>query len=282
MSFSRLNRVTRTTNLQRLRVSSAGRIPAFLTRDSFSANQSRLKLRDGGSLHNPGQQHGEFRTKCANSDHNHQRAHSETSRHRSTSGRAQQRATKTPRVQDGPTTFSGKGDFREWKRKIDLTYEAKGLTPEEKLTWTLPLLQESAARVATHSTSNLSRAHDSSHHKVHRRKRRVPLPSCPRRKPPDRVNRGLRGPFLDLSSRLPDLADAEAKCALINGLKSEVQIHLLGQAHVTTHREALAELRVYAQARRGARPTTGSRADTGTVIGPTPMELDATGRVVSA
>ena len=47
-----------------------------------------------------------------------------------------------------PPTFSGKGDFREWKRKIELLYEAKGLTPEEKLTWTLPLLQESAARVA--------------------------------------------------------------------------------------------------------------------------------------
>ena len=60
--------------------------------------------------------------------------------------------------------------------------------------------------------------------------------------------------FLDPSSRLPNLADAVAKYALINGLKSEVQIHLLGQAHVTTLREALAELRVYAQARRGAQP----------------------------
>ena len=76
--------------------------------------------------------------------------------------------------------------------------------------------------------------------------------------------------FLDLSSRLPNLADAEAKYALTNGLKSEVQIHLLGQAHVTTLREALSELRVYAQARRGARPTTGSRADFGTALGLTP------------
>ena len=79
--------------------------------------------------------------------------------------------------------------------------------------------------------------------------------------------------FLDLSSRLPKLAEAEAKYAFINGQKSEVQIHLLGQAHVTKLREALAELRVYAQARRGARPTTGSRADFGTAIGPTPLEL---------
>ena len=81
--------------------------------------------------------------------------------------------------------------------------------------------------------------------------------------------------FQHLSSRLPNLADAEANHALLNGLKSGVQIHLLGQAHVTTHREALAELRVHAQARRGARPTTGSRADFGTAIGPTPMELGA-------
>ena len=81
--------------------------------------------------------------------------------------------------------------------------------------------------------------------------------------------------FLDLSSRLSNPADAEAKYALVNGLKPEVEIHLLGQAHVTTLREALAELRVYAQARRGAIPTTGSRADFGTAIGPTPMELVA-------
>ena len=33
--------------------------------------------------------------------------------------------------------------------------------------------------------------------------------------------------FLDLSSRLPNLAGAEAKYALMNGLKSQVQIHLL-------------------------------------------------------
>ena len=45
--------------------------------------------------------------------------------------------------------------------------------------------------------------------------------------------------FLDLSSRLPNPADAEAKYALINGLTSEAQIHLLGQARVTTLREAL-------------------------------------------
>ena len=56
-----------------------------------------------------------------------------------------------PEFKMDPPTFSGKGDFREWKRKIELIYEAKGLTPEEKLTWTLPLLQESAARVATHT-----------------------------------------------------------------------------------------------------------------------------------
>ena len=54
-----------------------------------------------------------------------------------------------PEFKMDPPTFSGKGDFREWKRKIELIYEAKGLTPEEKLTWTLPLLQDSAARQAT-------------------------------------------------------------------------------------------------------------------------------------
>ena len=32
-----------------------------------------------------------------------------------------------------------------------MIYEARGLTPEEKLTWTLPLLQDNAARLATHT-----------------------------------------------------------------------------------------------------------------------------------
>ena len=173
-------------------------------------------------------------------------------------------------------TFSGKGDFCEWKRKIELIYEAKGLTPEEKLTWTLPLLQDSAARLDTHTnpttyrelmtalTTRFTDGNDEFHYRVALGENRQTGSIQ------DYVDR-----FLDLSSRLPNLADAEAKYALISGLKSEVQIHLLGQAHVTTLREALAELRVYAQARRGARPTTGSRADFGTAIGPTHMELDA-------
>ena len=32
-----------------------------------------------------------------------------------------------------------------------MIYEAKGLTPEDKLTWALPLLQEIAARVVTYT-----------------------------------------------------------------------------------------------------------------------------------
>ena len=62
-----------------------------------------------------------------------------------------------PEFKMDPPTFSGKGDFRERKRKTELIYEAKGLTPEEKLTWTLPLLQESAARVATHTAPTTHR-----------------------------------------------------------------------------------------------------------------------------
>ena len=68
--------------------------------------------------------------------------------------------------------------------------------------------------------------------------------------------------FLDLSSRVPTLSDTEARFALVNGLKPEVQVHMLGQHHCTTLAAALEELRVYGHARRGAHPT-GVRADFG-------------------
>ena len=45
--------------------------------------------------------------------------------------------------------------------------------------------------------------------------------------------------FLDLSSRVPNLPDAEAKFALVKGLNAEVQIHMLGQHHVNSLAEAL-------------------------------------------
>ena len=140
---------------------------------------------------------------------------------------------KCPEFKMDPPTFSGKGDFREWKRNIELIYEAKGLTPEEKLTWTLPLLQESAARVATHTapttyrelmtalTTRFADGNDDFHCQVamgeHSHTGSIE----------DYVDC-----LLDLSSRLPNLVDADAKYALISDLKSEIQIHLLEQAHV--------------------------------------------------
>ena len=78
--------------------------------------------------------------------------------------------------------------------------------------------------------------------------------------------------FLDLSSRVSNLPDAEAKFALVKGLKPEVQIHMLGQHHVNSLAETLEELRVYGHARRGTH-TTGTRADVGTSLS-APMDLD--------
>ena len=80
--------------------------------------------------------------------------------------------------------------------------------------------------------------------------------------------------FLDLSSRVPTLSDTEARFALVNGLKTEVQVHVLGLHHCATLAAALEELRVYGHARRGAHPT-GSRADFGSSLDTrAPMELD--------
>ena len=53
-----------------------------------------------------------------------------------------------------PPTYNGRTDFREWKRKLELIYEAKQLSDAQKLTWTLALLQDGASRVATQAAPN--------------------------------------------------------------------------------------------------------------------------------
>ena len=45
--------------------------------------------------------------------------------------------------------------------------------------------------------------------------------------------------FLELQSRVHNLPDEEARFALVRGLKSEVQVHMLGQHHVTSLPAAL-------------------------------------------
>ena len=58
-----------------------------------------------------------------------------------------QDVARRPALKIEPPTFNGKGDLREWKHKLELCYEAKVLTNEEKLVWTLNLLQDGASRV---------------------------------------------------------------------------------------------------------------------------------------
>ena len=73
-----------------------------------------------------------------------------------------------PEFKMDPPTFSGKGDFREWKRKIELSYEAKMSHTRGKthVDPTSPAGQRSETGHA-HQPHNLSRAFDSSHHEVY-------------------------------------------------------------------------------------------------------------------
>ena len=57
--------------------------------------------------------------------------------------------TRRTELKIGPPPYNGKGYFREWKRKLELLYEAKRLTDEEKLVWTLDFLQDVASRWPT-------------------------------------------------------------------------------------------------------------------------------------
>ena len=157
-----------------------------------------------------------------------------------------------------PPTFNGKGDFREWKRKLELCYEAKVLTDEEKLVWTRNLLQDGASRVANQArpddyntlVRNLTRLYTDGNDEFHYRNA-----LSENRQTGSIEDYVIR--FIDLYSRVPNLPDADAKFALVKGLKPEVQIHMLGQHHVNSPAEALEELRVYGHARRGTH-TTGT------------------------
>ena len=64
---------------------------------------------------------------------------------------AEAQTAQRPALKIDPPSFNGRGDFREWKRKLELIYNAKRLSQDEKLPWTLALLQEDASRVTAHA-----------------------------------------------------------------------------------------------------------------------------------
>ena len=142
-----------------------------------------------------------------------------------------------------PPTYNGLTDFREWKLKFELVYDAKQLSDAHKLTWTLALLHKGASRVATQAAPTtyaelmqvLTRRYTDGNDEFHYRAALV-----------SNTQTGDR--FLDLSSRVPTLSDTNARFALVNGHKPEVQVHMLGQHHCTTLAAALEELRVYGHA----------------------------------
>ena len=139
-----------------------------------------------------------------------------------------------------PPTYNGRTDFREWKRKLELIYESKQLSDAQKLTRTLALLQDGASRLAIQAAPNtyaelmqvLTRRYTDGNEEFHYR---AALVSNRQTGDIDAyVDR-----FLDLSSRVPTLTDTEARFALVNGLKPEVQVHMLGQHHCTNLAAAL-------------------------------------------
>ena len=54
-----------------------------------------------------------------------------------------------PRSQARTTTFNGRGDSGDWWRKLKFVYDAKQLSAQGRLAWTLAILQDGALRVAT-------------------------------------------------------------------------------------------------------------------------------------
>ena len=81
--------------------------------------------------------------------------------------------------------------------------------------------------------------------------------------------------FFDLQSRAPALSDAEAHFALVCGLRPDVQVHMLGQHHVTSLAAAPEKLRVYSHARRGLSYASDTPAGFGSSLDArAPMDLD--------
>ena len=53
-------------------------------------------------------------------------------------------AARRPEFRWEPARFDGVGDVKPWIRTLELIYDAKGLTPEERFLHTIPLLAKLA------------------------------------------------------------------------------------------------------------------------------------------
>ena len=148
-----------------------------------------------------------------------------------------------PALKLDPPTYNGCGDFRERPRKLELIYAAKQLNDQEKLTWTLALLQDGASRVATHANAAnytalmdaLARRYTNGNDAYHYR---AALADSRQTGDIDAyVDR-----FLELQSRVTNLPDEEARFTQVRGPKPEVQVHMLGPLSVPCREEVLQRL----------------------------------------
>ena len=144
-------------------------------------------------------------------------------------------------------------DVKAWIRTLEVIYDARGLTIEERFLHTLPLLANLAWKIYEYShpttyselcnilVRRFSDKHDSFHkfqHLVALRQHVDGLDAC-------------MDKFMQLYAQVPDMSPQNSLAIYLGGLEVSVRIHLLNAQHVSTLERALEETRIYANAHRG-------------------------------
>ena len=153
--------------------------------------------------------------------------------------------------------------MKAWLRTLELIFDAKGLTREERFLHTIHLLAKSALKIFeySHPTSYpqlgdmLTQRFSDKHDRFHKFSQPVAL------------RQGQWGldaymeQFLELQTQVPDMSPLDALDIYLWGLQPTVHIHLLGSQHVVTLERALEESRIFANAHRGHVVQASGRVD---------------------
>ena len=147
----------------------------------------------------------------------------------------------------------GVGDVKAWIRTLELIYDVKWLTIEERFLHTIPVLAKSALKVYeySHPTTYPESCHlliqrrGDKYDRFHKFQDLAAL---------RRHGEGLDAyidKFMELDAQVPDMSPQDSLAIYFGGLEASVRSHLLGAQHVSTLEKALLVTRIFANAHHG-------------------------------
>ena len=126
--------------------------------------------------------------------------------------------------------------MKAWIRTVELIYDAKGLTTEERFLHTIPILANSALKIYEYSHPTtyselcniLVQRFSDKHDRFHKFQDLVAL-----RQHGEGLDAYMDN-FMELYAQVPDMSPQDSLAIYLGGLEAAVRIHLLGAQHVST------------------------------------------------